>query len=134
MKKKVKYIKIYTDEMYSLRFGKNAYTDELLITESTIECKRNFFVLDEYTMWKETFYEEELKESFCKIVELVENLKEPTIAACDSAVNTIELVYEDDTKLSEEYYISLSANDMDELSMALLEVIPSGCFYPKFIR
>ena len=85
-------------------------------------------------MWKYTNEEGELTDSFLKIALMIENLKEPIVAALDTALATISLKYDDDSIVEAEYIGSLSANDMVELSEEILKIIPSGCFYPGVIR
>ena len=134
MKKNYKEIKIYINNAYGLNINKNTFNDEFIITEECIECKRYFIVLDEYIMWKHSFLDGTFKASFIKIAEMIENLKEPDIAGCDTSLATITLKYDDESVLEEEYTGSLSDNDMTELSIELLKLIPSGCFYPDFIE
>jgi len=134
MKKNYKEIKIYINNAYGLNINKNTFNDEFIITEESIECKRYFIVLDEYIMWKHSFLDGTFKASFIKIAEMIENLKEPVIAGCDTSLATITLKYDDESVLEEEYTESLSDNDMTDLSIELLKLIPSGCFYPDFIE
>ena len=134
MKKNYKEIKIYINNAYGLNINKNTFNDEFIITEESIECKRYFIVLDEYIMWKHSFLDGTFKTSFIKIAEMIENLKAPVIAGCDTALTTITLKYDDESVLEEEYTGSLSDNDMTDLSIELLKLIPSGCFYPDFIE
>ena len=105
----------------------------MIITENSIECKRYFVVIDEYIMWKHTFLNDDFKDSFIKISEMIVNLKEPIIAGCDTSLTTITLKY-DDSEIDTEYTGSLTDNEMEDLSIELLKLIPSGCFYPDFIE
>ena len=134
MRRKIKEIKIYTDNTFGLKVKKNTYNDELIIIEESIECKRYFVVLDEYIMWKHTFLNDTFKDSFIKLCKMFKNLNKPVIAGCDTPITTITLKYDDESVLEEEYTGSLSDNDMTELSVELLKIIPSGCFYPKFFK
>ena len=134
MKKNYKEIKIYINNAYGLNINKNTFNDEFIITEESIECKRYFIVLDEYIMWKHSFLDGTFKTSFIKIAEMIGNLKAPVIAGCDTALTTITLKYDDESVLEEEYTGSLSDNDMTDLSIEFLKLIPSGCFYPDFIE
>lgn len=134
MKNNYKEIKIFTDNTYGLNINKNTFNDELIITEESIECKRYFVVLDEYIMWKHSFLGGTFKNYFIKVAKMIEDLKEPVIAGCDTALTKITLKYDDDSVLEEEYIGLLSDNDMTDLSIELLKLIPSGCFYPDFIE
>ena len=133
MKNNYKEIKIFTNNTYGLNINENTFNDELIITENSIKCKRYFVVIDEYIMWKHTFLNDDFKDSFIKISEMIENLKEPIIAGCDTSLTTITLKY-DDSEIDTEYTGSLTDNEMEDLSIELLKLIPSGCFYPDFIE
>lgn len=134
MKKNYREIKIFINNAYGLNINENTFNDELVITEKSIECKRYFIVLDEYIKWKHSFLSGTFNSAFIKIAKMIENLKEPIISGCDTSLAKIILKYEDDSIIEREYTGTLSDNDMTELSLELLKLIPSGCFYPDFIE
>lgn len=130
----IKKIEIFVDGMYDLDFNKDKFNDELIITASTIECKRTFVLLDEYILWKKTCNNPSFESAFSHLSDIIKDLKQPLIAACDQKIATITLTFEDGSIVKEEYFGSLSDNDMKDLSKEILKLIPAGCFYPNFIE
>lgn len=85
-------------------------------------------------MWKHTFLDGDFKDSFNKIASIVEKLKEPVVTVGDTSLATMTLKYSDDLIIEKEYIGSLTDNGMNDLSIELSKLIPSGWFYPDFIE
>ena len=134
MKSNYKEVKICINNVYGINLNENTFNDELTITEDTVECKRYFVVLEEYIMWKHTFLDGDFKDSFIKIAKMLENLKGPVVTEVDTSLATMTLKYSDDLLIEKECTGSLTDNGMNDLSVELLKLIPSGWFYPDFIE
>lgn len=134
MKSNYKEVKICVNNSYGINLNENTFNDEFTITEDTVECKRYFVVLEEYIMWKHTFLDGNFKDTFIKIASIVEKLKEPVVTVGDTSLATMTLKYSDDLIIEKEYIGSLTDNAMNDLSVELLKLIPSGFFYPDFIE
>ena len=125
---------IYHDPRGGVHINSNDYTDELKITNNSIECKRYFSILEESIMWKMTFIEEKIKEEYLKVATLISQWRKPLIVACDGDLVVIKTVLENGEIVKEEYTGTFSDNRMSELIKAILQLIPQGCFYPECIR
>ena len=134
MKSNYKEVKICVNNSYGINLNENTFNDEFTITEDTVECKRYFVVLEEYIMWKHIFLDGNFKDTFIKIAKMLENLKEPVVTVGDTSLATISLKYSDDLIIEKKYKGSLTDNGMNDLSIELSKLIPSGWFYPDFIE
>ena len=85
-------------------------------------------------MWKHIFLDGNFKDTFIKIAKMLENLKEPVVTVGDTSLATISLKYSDDLIIEKKYKGSLTDNGMNDLSIELSKLIPSGWFYPDFIE